>query len=102
MSFWSSLSKIWTMCRFAGESASRNTYEPAGSVAPGIETGPLNVTLVLRSALVPCAAATFTVSSVAAHAAVIMDVIRPISNVLLLIAVRRLFGAQGVPLRAHA
>src|SRR5258708_31095614 len=67
------------MLRFAAESAILNTYVPAASVVPGRETGPLNVTIVLRSGRTPCAAAIAAVSSVAAQTAVNIVFIRPIS-----------------------
>ena len=79
MSFALSLSKICTMLRFAGESASLNTYVPAGRVVPGRETGPLNVTFVSRLGSTPCATAIDAVSSVAATAAVSVVEIRLIS-----------------------
>src|SRR5665213_107226 len=41
--------KIWTMFRLEGESSNLNQYVPAGSIWPGISTGPLNVTFVSRS-----------------------------------------------------
>src|SRR5258708_12320856 len=83
MSFASSRSKTGTMCRFAGESEIVNTYVPAGRVVPGRETGPLNVTIVLRSGRTPCADAIVAVNSVAAQKIVSKNLIRPISYCLL-------------------
>src|SRR5580698_11402592 len=44
--WFSSLLKTCTICRFEEESASLNTYVPAGRILPGISTGPLNVNIV--------------------------------------------------------
>src|SRR5258708_40362000 len=83
MSFAASRSKTWTMCRFAGESGILNTYVPAGRVVPGSETGPLNVTIVLRSGRTPCADAIVAANSVTVQKIVSKDLIRPISYCLL-------------------
>src|SRR5205809_8006338 len=71
-----SLSKICTTCRSVCESSSRNVYVPAAKVIPGIDTGPLNVTNVVRSGGTDCAVAAAAVSASTAHAAAIVILIR--------------------------